>query len=158
MSYRTASHATCQLRCHVLHAIHLPAPRLALTFDMRTTESRRADTGLGTSVACCGHGCLKNAHTFDLEPDAVVREALAESVLAIALTTEGRAALWRVKAPEMLKAGCAALGGAGHGPRIGRAWLHMGCCSRRRLGALIGGGRQVQREDLGRLQVACEAS
>mmetsp|Transcript_21144 Transcript_21144/g.63303 ORF Transcript_21144/g.63303 Transcript_21144/m.63303 type:complete len:395 (-) Transcript_21144:598-1782(-) len=41
------------------------------------------------------------------EPDAVVREALAESVLAIALTTEGRAALWRVKAPEMLKAGYA---------------------------------------------------
>lgn len=39
------------------------------------------------------------------EKDDTVREAMAESLAALASTKAGRDALWKVKAPEVLKKG-----------------------------------------------------
>jgi hypothetical protein len=39
------------------------------------------------------------------ESDEVVREAAAETVMALAATEKGRDALWDVKAPELIRKG-----------------------------------------------------
>lgn len=45
------------------------------------------------------------AVTGHREKDDTVREAMAESLAALASTKAGRDALWKVKAPEVLKKG-----------------------------------------------------
>ena len=40
------------------------------------------------------------------EKDDSIREAMAEALLAFASTRLGRAALWKIKAPDILKKGC----------------------------------------------------